>query len=156
MNHGLSDQIRALALQKYVHPAMNAGKTSFSVAVRDLMRDLQIQGFPQNHWPQVCTAIQSAKFLRSNGLEIEGVDGPPSKLSTTVVVRYRVAASASSAVKTESVLERSQPAPLEETPEQWVERVTSRIRGSMKDEIAAHGGAEGYMRWVRSDDEDEA
>jgi hypothetical protein len=26
----------------------------------------------------------------------------------------------------------------------------------LKDEIAAHGGAEGFIRWVRSDEDDEA
>ena len=91
MSHGLSEQVRAVASEKYVHPALRAGKTQFSVAVRDLLQDLVSQGFPPGNTPQVCTAIQAEKFLRTNGLEIEGIDGPPSKKSTTVVVRYRVA-----------------------------------------------------------------
>jgi hypothetical protein len=41
-----------------------------------------------------------------------------------------------------------------ETPEEWAARMTGKIRGLMKEEIAAHGGAEGYMRWVRSDPEE--
>ena len=91
MNYGLSDQVRAVALKKYVQPAILAGKMRFSVSVRDLMQHLRADGFPERNWPQVCTAIQAQKFLRENGLEIEGVDGPPMKQSPTVVVRYQVA-----------------------------------------------------------------
>src|ERR1700758_1607721 len=90
MNYGLSELVRTVAIEKFVQPAIRMGRARFSVAVRDLMRDLRMQGFPERNWPQVCSAIQAEKFLRANGLEIEGVDGPPSKKSTTVVVRYRI------------------------------------------------------------------
>src|ERR1700745_3537875 len=91
MRHGLTDQVRALALKHYVEPAKRAGKTHFSIAVRDLMQELRPQGFPAENWRQICTAIQADKFLRSSGLEIEAVDGPPSKTSTTFVAGYREA-----------------------------------------------------------------
>src|SRR5258708_1483349 len=91
MNLGLSDQVRALARAKYVHPAMLAGRRQFSIPVKDLLQALEADGFPGRNTPQVCSALQTSKFLRENGLEIEGVDGPPSKMSTTVVVRYRLA-----------------------------------------------------------------
>ena len=151
MNYGLSDQVRSVALERYVKPAIEAGKTHFSVAVRDLMRDLQPKNFPSRNWPQICSAIQSGKFLRANGLEIEGIDGPPSKQSPTVIVRYRLTktASLSAASKKKDVRQ-------EETPEEWAERVTKKLQGLMKEDIAAHGGAEGYIRWVRSHDEDAA
>ena len=90
MNHGLSDQVRSVAADKYVQPAIRAGKLRFSVAVRDLMRHLEPLGFPARNWPQICTAIQAEKFLRAHGIEIEAIDGPPKKQSPTVVVRYRV------------------------------------------------------------------
>src|ERR1700733_9125860 len=90
MKHGLSDQVRAVAEEKYVNPAIQAGRIRFSIAVRDLMGVLEAQGFPARNWPQICSAIQADKFLRTNRLEIEAVEGPPSKQSTTVVVRYRV------------------------------------------------------------------
>jgi hypothetical protein len=155
MNHGLSDQVRAVALARFVQPAIRAGQARFSIAVRDLMENLQAEGFPSRNWPQVCTAIQAEKFLRANGLEIEGVDGPPKKLSTTVVVRYRVAKGGPSRV--------SSPLPtpflnadVEETPEEWAHRATGKLFGLMKDEIAALGGGEAYMRWVRGYDEEDA
>jgi len=155
MNHGLSDQVRELALQKYIHPALLAGKERISVSVRDLMQDLQRKGFPARNWPQICTAIQTDRFLRTNGLVIESVEGPPSKLSTTVVVRYKLASakppSAAHEPPGETQIERRDE---NETPEEWANRVTGKIRGLLKNEIAQFGGAEGFIRWVRSEDGD--
>jgi hypothetical protein len=153
MNHGLSDQVRAVALKKFVYPALSAGRTSFSVPVRDLMRHLQADGFPARNWPQVCTAIQAEKFLRAHGLEIEGVDGPPKKLSTTVVVRYRIVNADQRADSAAPHLFMKRPNP-EESPEQWAHRMTGKLFGLMRDEFASFGGGEAFLRWVRSEDED--
>lgn len=155
MKHGLSDQVRAAVEERYVFPAIRSGKLSFSVAVRDLMGVLQTMGFPAKNWPQICTAIQTEKFLRANGLEIESVDGPPSKLSTTVVVHYRVIRSAGSARPSANVSDESD-MPAEETPEAKALRLTGKLRGLLKDEIAAHGGGEAFLRWVRGYDEEDA
>ncbi len=155
MNHGLSDQVRAVALEKYVYPAINAGKTSFSVAVRDLMQHLQAEGFPTRNWPQVCTAIQAEKFLRAHGLEIESVDGPPKKLSTTVVVRYRIA-NPGAKLESKGLQKEHLPINTEESPEAWAHRMTGKLFGLMKNELAAFGGGEAFLRWVRSEDEDDA
>lgn len=46
--------------------------------------------------------------------------------------------------------------PETETPSQRAFRLTERVRGLLKDEIAAFGGTEAFMRWVRSDEEDAA
>ena len=150
MNHGLSDRVRMVALDKFVRPAVRAGKVRFSVAVRDLMRHLRADGFPERNWPQVCTAIQAGKFLRENGLEIEAVDGPPKKQSPTVVVRYRVAGQGET-----PIAEAEGVKPDAERPESWAFRLTERLRGLMKEEIAARGGTEGYIRWVRGYNEEE-
>jgi bisphosphoglycerate-dependent phosphoglycerate mutase len=42
----------------------------------------------------------------------------------------------------------------EESPEAWAHRATGKLFGLLKDEIAAAGGAEAFLRWVRSDDVD--
>jgi hypothetical protein len=154
VNHGLSDQVRAVALEKFVFPAIHAGKRSFSVSVRDLMHHLEAQGFPTRNWPQVCTAIQAEKFLRAHGLEIEGVDGPPKKLSTTVVVRYRITDSAANTGSTEAGPTKLPTNP-DETPEQWAHRMTGKLFGLMKEELTAFGGGEAFLRWVRSEGEKE-
>jgi len=153
---GLSDQVRAMAKAKFVHPAILAGKKQFSIPVRDLLRDLETEGFPARNTPQVCSALQTEKFLRENGLEIEGVDGPPSKMSTTVVVRYRVANSAQEpgGHKNGQGVERGDIA--EESPEEWAFRVTEKVRGILKEELAEYGGGEAFLRWIRSEDEDAA
>lgn len=158
VNYGLSDRVRLVALDKFIHPAMKSGEATVTVAVRDLMDHLRQTGFPSGNWPQVCTAIQTGKFLRENGLEIERVDGPPKKLSPTVVVRYRISGRNRGAAESATAAADSHSGypdeviPPNETPEQRIKRLVGRIRGIMKDEIQAMGGVEGYMRWVRSDD----
>jgi len=151
IRQGLSDQVRSVARAKYVEPAIRAGKTQFPVAVRDLMEDLRGQGFPDKNWPQICTALKTSKFLTENGLEIEGVDGPPSKMSTTVVFRYRVA----DATRLRKPLIAESAGLRAESPEEWAHRMTERLRGKLKDEIAAFGGSEALVRWVRGYDEEE-
>jgi len=154
MNLGLSDQVRALAQAKYVHPAIMAGKRQFSIPVRDLLQHLETDGFPGRNTPQVCSALQTSKFLRENGLEIEGVDGPPSKMSTTVVVRYRVANTAVESDMNMDGLGNKRRDPRVESPEEWAFRVTEKARGLLKEELAEYGGGEAFLRWVRSEDGD--
>jgi hypothetical protein len=147
----LSDQIRTLAHAKFVKPARDAGRQEFSIPVRDLMGTLEAQGFPRNHTPQVCNALQTEKFLRANGLKITGIDGPKSKTSTTVVIHYRITGSSSGPDDPSGLVT----APPEDAPAR-AKRLTDSLRGLLKKEITAHGGAEGFIRWVRSDDEDAA
>jgi hypothetical protein len=150
MSSGSSDQVRALASAKYVQPALKAGKSRFSVAVRDVIQDLVSQGFPPGNTPQVCTALRTKQFLREHGIEIEGIDGPPSKMSTTVVYRYRVAESGTQAEMTRTSSDG------EETPEAWAHRLTGKLFGLLKDELAEYGGSEAFLRWVRSEEENAA
>lgn len=151
----LSDKIRSLARDKYVNPAMQTGKAHFAIRVRDLLEDLQAEGFPRGHTPQVCSALQTGIFLRENGLEIENVEGPPSKMSPTVVVRYRVANGGQSAGSNE-VPDRGRASGEEESPEERARRLTEKLRGLLKEELAEYGGAEGFIRWVRGYDEEDA
>jgi hypothetical protein len=149
---GLSEQVRVVALRNYLRPAMQEGRVQISLSVRSLMDDLRPTGFPSNHWNQICSAIQERGFLRENRLEIERVDGPPSKRSSTVVVHYRLPADAKTDVGNAHGEGEAQ---VEETPEERAFRLVEKLRGLFKVEIAAMGGAEAYMRWVRSDDGDE-
>ncbi len=43
--------------------------------------------------------------------------------------------------------------PIEESSEEWATRLTENLRGLLKDELAEYGGAEGFMKWVRSDED---
>lgn len=147
--HKLSDQVRLVAKDKYVAPALKAGRTSFEIRVRNVLDDLVPLGFPVNNTPQICNALRSEKFLRENGLEVTSVDGPPSKLSTTVVVHYRAvgrghgAGSVASDAGVEDAATRAK-------------RLADAMRGLLKEELKEHGGAEAFVRWIRSDEEDAA
>ncbi len=147
----LSDQVRSVAKDKYVTPALRAGQTSFTIRVRNVLDDLAPLGFPSNNTPQVCNALRSEKFLKENGLEITSVDGPPSKLSTTVVVHYRkteqgVATQEASSGAT-NVAEDAATRAL---------RLTEKLKGLLREELKEYGGAEAFIRWIRSDDEEAA
>ena len=140
----LSDQVRSVALDRYVKPALRSGQTSFSIQVRDVLDDLAPLGFPANSTPLVCNALRSSKFLKPSGLTITSVDGPPSKLSTTVVIHYRVA-EAGAGVREDSVSAEDGAA--------RAKRLAEGLRGLLKEELKEYGGAEGFVRWMRSDED---
>jgi len=155
MNYGLSDKVRAQAKVSYVNPAAAKGRNSFSISVKELLRKLEGEGFPDNHARQVCTALTGGKFLRENSIQIEAIDGPPSKTSTTVVVHYRFAASEAKVNEGVLPLGKDSAERAQETPEQWAHRVTGKISGILKDELKEYGGGDAFIRWVRGYDEDE-
>lgn len=152
MNIGLSDRIRSLAQEKYVQPALRDGRSSFSIRVRDLLNDLRAEGFPAGHTPQVCNALQTTKFLRENGLKIENIEGPPSKMSPTVVVRYRTLSSDPVERHPSNVAREA----VEESPEARALRLGGKLRGLLKEELKKYGGGEAFIRWVRGYDEEDA
>ena len=153
MKIGLSDQIRAFAKAKYVNPVVHQGQSIFSIRVRDVDNDLKATGFPPRHTPQICNALTGRKFLRENGIQIEKVEGPPSGQSPTVVVHYRVVGSAQlPPIGPESKQEESQ----REDPSARALRLTERLRGLLKEELAEYGGGEAFLRWIRSEDESAA
>ena len=157
MSTGLSDKIRKLAKVRYVDPAISAGEHEILIRVKDVFNDLNAEGLPGvGHTPQICSALRTRKFLRENGLEsIEMVEGPISGQSPSVVYRYKVGHRSSGQVRGQSRGDMTKGDMNEAAKEDsgaWAERVTSEIRGLLKDEIAKFGGTEGFIRWVRSED----
>jgi hypothetical protein len=144
--------VRTLAVERYLHPALQAGKKQFSVSVRDVLQDLVAQGFPARNTPQVCTALRKESFLSDHGIEIESIEGPPSKMSTTVVYHYRVAGLSENpeAAKKQSEDFEANPG-LEDSTARAI-RLTKKLRGLLKDELAAYGGGEAFLKWIRSED----
>ena len=47
-------------------------------------------------------------------------------------------------------------APDQEEPGAKAERLTERLRGLLKEELAEYGGGDAFLRWVRSEDEEDA
>jgi hypothetical protein len=156
MKHGeLSERIRSRAVRKYVQPALDSGLSHFSIKVKDLMKELEAEGFPPNHPAQFCSAVRARTFLLEHGLEIERIDGPASKTSTTVVVHYRVkernrgVAASIAEPATDKV---SSDGPVEDSAA-WAKRLTGKLFGLLKEELAEYGGGEAFLKWVRSEDE---
>lgn len=151
MDSKYAEKVREIALQKYVGPAKKTGAPEFSIAVKDLLKDLEAVDFPRNYTPLVCNSIKTKGFQRENNLEITRIDGPKSQTGTRVVVHYRIvgdgsgpnAASAARSVPKEGATER-------------VHRLTEGLRGLLRRELADKGGAEAFIDWVRSDDKDAA
>jgi hypothetical protein len=77
-------------------------------------------------------------------------------MSTTVVVRYRVADSGVWPGTNRNGLENKPVDSSEESPEEWAFRLTEKARGLLKEELAEYGGGEAFLRWIRSEDEDAA
>ncbi len=151
MDHSLSDKVRDIAKAKYILPAKQAGRREVSIAVRDLLEEhLDKARFPGNRVPLVCKALTTRGFQLENGLEITSIDGPPSKTSPTVVVHYRIAYEK----QREEAASAELDTPIAENSEARAYRLTEKLRGLLKDEIASYGGSEAFMRWVRGHDED--
>ena len=150
----LSEQVRELVRDKYVRPALDSGKQRFSVAVRDLIPDLVAQGFPPGNTPQICMAPRKQSFLREEGIELEWIEGPPSKMRTSVIFHFRLAASPGRAGSGPG--READARPEGESPEQRARRLTERMRGLLKEELAEYGGGEAFLRWVRGYDEEDA
>jgi len=151
MSMGQSDRVRQIVEMEYVTKARKAGKKRFSVRAGDVLRKAEESpDFPRARTPLICNVLQSKKLLNANNLEIESIDGPPSRQSRTVVVHYRVLADSPVRQALGTVAEGRQ-----ETSEEKAVRLTEKLRGLLKDELAAYGGGEAFLKWVRSE-EDEA
>lgn len=154
MTTGLSDAIRDYARANYVLPAINAGNVEFEILVKDVWSGMRAQGFDMSgRTPQICSALKTRKFLEENELAISEIVGPPSGQSPTVVFRYRVIGDKAGESRFDQ-LKDAQTNQAEETAEEWAHRMTGKLFGLMKDEIAAIGGTEAYIRWVRSEDDE--
>ena len=151
MKKGFSDQIRRVAKEKYVDPAVKSGRTEFAIPVRGMLDSLVSANFPRNHTPQICSSIQTTKFLVPNGLEIVGVDGPPSGQSTTLVVHYRITGKATDGMGKQGTNVANDVAA--EDAGARAKRLVSGLKGLLKEELSEYGGAESFVQWIRSDEE---
>lgn len=150
MKTGLSDQIRRVAKEKYVDPARRTGQKEFSIPVRGILEWMSSSGFSGNRTPQICESIRSSKFLSQNDIQIVRVDGPPSGQSSTLVVHYRIAGASLRAA------DLGKGSTVEPDAQARAKRLTSGLKGLLSKELAEYGGAEAFVRWIRSDDEEAA
>ena len=120
-----ADQIRVHARERYVLPARQQKRTQFSINVGDVVRELKMAG----RAPNVCSALQTRRFLESNSLRLVDTDGPPSGQSTTVTYTYEFLEGNRSSL---------------EHDDSW-----KQLRGTLKDVFAELGGGEAYLRAER-------
>jgi hypothetical protein len=142
---GWSAKIRELATEKYVTASKEEGQCRFTIRVADVLGDLRGTGFPMGNTPQVCNALRSEKFLKTNGLEIERTEGPKSLTSTTVVFHYRFKDANRPRLDRECDLSQDS---------RWL--AFQRLKGSLKEVFAAHGGGEAFLKSLRSENEPQA
>jgi|SRR5579872_3991914 len=86
MTTGNSNRIREYARREYIEPARKRGATKVQVVAGDVERALGLR----DRAAQVCTSLGGQKFLRESRIEIEKVEGPPKKSSTTTKFTYRI------------------------------------------------------------------
>jgi hypothetical protein len=146
MAERLTDTIRSYVVDHYVVPARRAGQRKLTVRVRDIKEELGTRQLMRGKSAVICQALQGQKWLNEIGLTVESIDGPPSKKSPTVVMHYKLDRD-----DKQDVSGRPD-AMKEESAEIWADEIVSKLKGLLKEELAAYGGAEAFMRWVRSEE----
>lgn len=121
---GVSAAIRDYLKKEHVGKARRQASLRFTVNAGEVHRAMHLQ----NRVPQVCSVLQSAKFLRENGLRIVEKAGPPSGFSTSVTVTYEFA---------------------EQPPTDPGEHPFLALRGILRDVFRELGGGENFIRAER-------
>lgn len=137
---GQSERVRGIVLERYLQPALRAGKTQISVRARDVLGDAEATPeFPRGRTPMICNVLRSGKLLKGTGLAIEREEGPPSMQSRKVVIHYKV--EEPSLVKP-AIDGRAR-----------AEHFVRRMQELLGPGVAEYGGAEKFVRWVRYDED---
>jgi hypothetical protein len=143
-----SQLVREVAIEQFVKPARQSGANEVVIPVIKLRDFLVPRGFPPSNIPQICSALEAKEFRRE--FEEMSVEGPASKRSTTVVFHFFFR-------KPPAAAEHASGAsPADEDPAARAKRVVDGLCGLLRDEITSYGGAEAFMRWVRSEEDDAA
>jgi hypothetical protein len=140
---GWSDRVREVAIRDYVQPARPT-KSRIRIRLGDLKKKMIGLGLPKNHANQVASPLEADKFWKPLGLEMCTPKGQSRENDTIFEFKF---------VDDSSDVAQHLAA---ETPAERALRLTEKLRGLMKEEIAAHGGTDSFMRWVRSDEDEEA
>jgi hypothetical protein len=119
------------------------------------MSAMEAQGFPKNHPRQFCTALKKQSFLREKGLRLDHTERSSAGRSDDgrhVVLHFTVDGRSESRVSTETTSETAR----QETAHERAVRLTEKLRGILKDELAEYGGGEAFLNWIRSEDDEAA
>ena len=142
MKTGWSERVRDVADREFVQPARSEGNR-VKIRFGDLRSRMVRLGFPTGHFNQIATPLESSKFWQPRGLEMCTPKGQKRNDETIFEFRFVDERQKNQALPTE-------------TPKERALRAAGELWGMFKEEIAAHGGTEGFIRWVRSDEEEDA
>lgn len=137
---GKSEMVRRVVIEDYVEPARLA-RQPIRIRQGDLKAKMVKLGFPPGNANQIGSSIEAEKFWRPLGLEMRTPKGQSRNADTIYEFRFVEAANATEPNTSENPAARAF-------------RLTEKLRGLLREELAAYGGAEGFMRWVRSDEDD--
>ena len=127
-NMNQADRIRACAKELFVEPARRKRQTTLEVVARDVARELGLS----NRMPNVCSALQSSKFLEMAGVEL--LDPKPTKPAATARFRYAIRPSGA-AEKPAGALASARRPPAIATMD-WREAVPNQPRAARKQPTA--------------------
>jgi len=120
-------------------------KRQFSIPVRDLMQALETDGFPAEIRLRSVPHCKHRSFCAKTGSNRRG-GWAPSKMSTTVV-SDTVWQAPGDAKQGDYAARKHWCGSERRDPEEWAHRLTERISGLLKEELAEYGGGEAFLRW---------
>ena len=139
---GWSERVREVARREYVEPA-RATREVVRIPFGEFKSKLVRLGFPQGHANQVATPLETDKFWKPLGLELCSPKGQARTVDSVIEFRFTAHQQFAGGQR-------------EEPPAEKASRLIGQMRGLMKDAIDARGGAEAFIRWVRSDSDEDA
>jgi hypothetical protein len=153
---GWSEKTRQFADREYVIPAR---PTRAPIRIRhgEIQKKLRRLGMPAQNANQVGTSLESDKFWKPRGLMLCSPKGQSRSIESVYEFRFIDSDQVVDCeMPTDRAASESASFVSSEDPEARAKRVVDGLCGLLKDEIAAYGGTEAFMRWVRSEEDDAA
>ena len=138
---GWSDRVREIADREYVAPARALGGV-VRIPFGELKAKLVKIGFPQSNANQVATPFETVKFWGPRHMELVSPKGQPRTVDSVLEFRFTDEADNPEAKRADR--------------KRRAMEAFDELRGSLKEEIAAIGGSDAFIRWVRSDADENA
>ena len=106
MKTGWSERIREMADREYVNPARGRNR-EIQIQVGELQKKLKTHGFPPGYTNQILTSLESERFWKERGLEMDTPAGQPRRHETVLRFHFLHQGTKSSKPATDSLLELS-------------------------------------------------
>ncbi len=156
MNTGLSDKIRALAQSKYVYPAVLAGKRPLldpgkGFTERPTRGRISRRPYAPGLYGFANVEIPPREWAGNRRGRRAALENEPYGGGSISCGKAVARLEAAKGRKENGALESP-----EQDPAARALRMTEKLRGILKEELAEYGGGEAFLRWVRSENENAA